>query len=375
MQNYAKIKVLYTGRRGEFSNSTGSGIPRYMYEIFRNVKRYKSIDLQKIEYTTNLPILSRKFPYINGLLFGFRSHFDNFNDYDILHNLDPSNLLWYNFKKHNIVVVSTIHDLVPVFYRRLIVVPNVGFKDIKQIFVKASQMVSCAITSFYLKQALKSDFIIVNSSQTKKEVIKFGYDPKRIFVVNLGVEKTYLKPPILRNPEATFKVGYLGGLGYKKNISFAIKAFRKIKTREIKLEIWGNKTIESDILLKEIGKDDRITLMGFAPEKNLIELLDSFDVFVFPSLHEGFGLPILEAQARGVPVIIYKNARIPEEITRYCIKAKDETHMAKLIQTIRNKGYNKKMKRRAMKYARSFTWEKTAGVSVKIYKKIWEDID
>ena len=51
--------------------------------------------------------------------------------------------------------------------------------------------------------------------------------------------------------------------------------------------------------------------MGLALEERLIGIYDSFDVFAFPSLYEGFGLPILEAQSRGLPVIIYKYGKIP----------------------------------------------------------------
>ncbi|MEM3610337.1 MAG: glycosyltransferase, partial [Candidatus Anstonellales archaeon] len=117
-------------------------------------------------------------------------------------------------------------------------------------------------------------------------------------------------------------------------------------------------------------KNKNIRFMGFAPEEKLIETYDSFDCFVFPSLYEGFGLPILEAQARGLPVIIYKYGKIPKEVRKYCFEAESPEHMAQIIENLKENGYNEKLKEKATAYARSFTWEKTAKETLKIYKKV-----
>jgi len=66
-------------------------------------------------------------------------------------------------------------------------------------------------------------------------------------------------------------------------------------------------------MLKEIKQNERIKFIGFAPEEKIVDIYDSFDVFVFPILYEGFGMPIIEAQSRGLPVIIYKYGKIPKK--------------------------------------------------------------
>ena len=109
---------------------------------------------------------------------------------------------------------------------------------------------------------------------------------------------------------------------------------------------------------------------GFAPESRLVQIYDSFDVFVFPSYYEGFGLPILEAQARDLPVIIYKKAKIPVEVRKYCFEAESQEHMAQIIEDLKENGYNEKLQMKATKYARSFTWEKTAKETLEVYKKL-----
>ena len=81
-------------------------------------------------------------------------------------------------------------------------------------------------------------------------------------------------------------------------------------------------------------------------------------------------LPILEAQSRGLPVIIYKNGKIPKEVRKYCFEAESPEHMAQIIENIKENGYNEKLRKKATAYARSFTWEKTARETLKVYNKI-----
>ena len=110
--------------------------------------------------------------------------------------------------------------------------------------------------------------------------------------------------------------------------------------------------------------------MGFAPEDRLVSIYDSFDVFVFPSHYEGFGIPIIEAQARGLPVIIYKYGKIPKEVRRYCIEAESPEHMAQIIENLKENGYNEKLRKKATEYARGFTWERTAKATIDTYKMV-----
>ncbi|MFP3203098.1 MAG: glycosyltransferase [Sulfolobus sp.] len=96
--------------------------------------------------------------------------------------------------------------------------------------------------------------------------------------------------------------------------------------------------------------------MGPAPDEKLVEIYDSFDAFFFPTKEEGFGLPIVEAQARGVPVIVFKDARIPEEACNYCIRINEEFPQIDYIKSFKEK-YNDTLR----KYASKFS----LGISVK----------
>ena len=110
--------------------------------------------------------------------------------------------------------------------------------------------------------------------------------------------------------------------------------------------------------------------MGFAPEDRIVDIYDSFDVAVHTTLYAGFELEIIEEQARGLPVIIPKTSMIPKEVKKYCIEAEDESHMAQIINNIKENGYNIKIKNRAIRYARTFTWKRNAEETFKVYMKI-----
>lgn len=105
--------------------------------------------------------------------------------------------------------------------------------------------------------------------------------------------------------------------------------------------------------------------MGPFKEDKIVDIYDSFDALFFPSLEEGFGLPILEAQARGIPVIVFKNAEIPEEVCKYCIKIENELPSIDEIVSFKEK-FEKEM----IDYARKFTWNKTIKDTIEIYEKI-----
>ena len=82
------------------------------------------------------------------------------------------------------------------------------------------------------------------------------------------------------------------------------------------------------------------------------------------------GIPIIEAQSRGLPVIIYGKGKIAQETSKHCFIAKDATHMAKILEELKRKGYDKRKQLAAIKYARGFTRKKEALDTLEVYRKI-----
>ena len=351
------MKVALLGLYGDFNSNAGAGIQRYMFELYKNLKTINdaNFNVEKTEIT-KLPIIG------TGFSFSFKTFFLNLNKFDIVHHLMP--IVSYSRPKifRNNILITTAQDFH--FYPKL----HPEFNLMHNTPLKRKFWIKLIVIPAY-KNILLSDYLIANSLQTKQEAIELGFKKNKIFTVNLGIDSRYFKEQGNKKISKIFKVGYVGRIDIYKNLSFAINSMNLIKNDNIKFEIWGNKNAAYDSL-KNIAKNKNIAFKGFAPENKIVELYDSFDAFVHPSLFEGFGLPIIEAQARGLPVIIYKNGKISKEVRKYCFEAESPEHMARIIEDFKENGYNEKLRKRATEYARTFTWERCARETLNIYRKM-----
>ncbi|MEM3503183.1 MAG: glycosyltransferase family 1 protein [Nitrososphaeria archaeon] len=345
------MKVALVGAKNEFNAGLGFGVPRAMVELYNHIKENKyGIMVSKVELG-KLPFLSKPVSYtLLGLL-------KNFGDYDIIHNVGYYPLI--PVRKH-VTLITTVHDLMNI-YAPLLVGLNKN-TPYSKLWYKIQKYVTT-------KSILRSKVVIAVSSLTKEEVKKL-VNINNIKVINLGIDNRFRFVKKTTKNNKLFVLGYLGSFSASKNVSFAIKAVSILngQIKNITFELWGKKERQYSELKSNTSSN--IKFMGFAPENKLIQIYDSFDVFVFPSLYEGFGLPIIEAQARGLPVIIYKYGKIPKEVRKYCFEAESPEHMAQIMEDLKENGYNEKLKKKATEYARSFTWEKTAEETLKVYKHV-----
>ena len=320
-----------------------------MPELFKNLKRLNP-QTDKIEIK-KLPFIGRAFSISIKLLFR------DVSNYNIIHNIsqDPIFLL----KKKNAKLITTVH-LSP---GQL----SVQAKNFKHVL-----WLNSVIKLSYL--AIKnSDYIIANSTQTKDDIINFlKIDKNKIFITDLGIDERYAKRIKSMHRGQNIHVGYIGALVPGKQVDFGIKATNYLNDKNVIFNIWGARLDEEyfEYLIKLSSNNHNIKFEGYAPGEKLVDIYDSFDVFIFPSIYESFGLPILEAQSRGLPVIIYKYGKIPKEVRKYCFEAESPEHMAQIIEDLKENGYNEKLRKRATEYAQSFTWERCALNTFKVYKKV-----
>ena len=221
-------------------------------------------------------------------------------------------------------------------------------------------------------EAIKySDFLLCNSSQTYDTVIERFGRIKNMKVVLHGTNEILLRAPIKKSSNKTFNIGYIGALMKHKNVIFILNAATHLRSKDFKFAIYGT-GIDAKMLKNYVDRNalSNVNLIGHLDETNKVQTYDIFDTFVFPSLYEGLGSPILEAMARGLPVIIYKYGKIPKEVRKYCLEAESPEHMAQIIEDLKENGYNEKLRKKATEYARSFTWEITARETLKVYKKV-----
>lgn len=237
------------------------------------------------------------------------------------------------------------------------------------------------------KEALKSaDKIIAVSGRTEKDLIQhLGIEPEKISVNYIDTDKIYKKAvseskskEILKKYE--LKQGYIyggGGLEVRKNIEGLIHSYKILlesnkKTHFIKdfpqLVISGKLMPElaplvtdAEKLVKDLNLTQQVRLLNFVPQEDLPAIYKNSLVFVYPSLYEGFGLPVLEAMNLGVPVIASKKSSLPEvgrDAVLYC----NPEDTSDIIMVIRNvilhKHLRDELRQRGKERAKNFSWEK-----------------
>ena len=356
------MEVCLLGPKGNFDSTIGKGTQRYAHELWKNLSgaRLRGIKTEKEEIGIGISPAARK------VSFTISVPFKSLSRYDIVHL--PAPIPIRPPFMGDALLVTTVTEFINIGpehpFARATAESN------RRKGIPFGERIRGAITSRCIKQALGSDFLFAISSLVKEEAISKGFQKDRIYVTNLGIDERFLRR-IKVKPGGKFIVGYLGALNVRKNVAFAINSFRKIESASMEFKIYGSKNLEYQRLAEMSHDDRRIKFMGFAPENRIVDVYDSFDVFVYPILYTGFELEILEAQARGLPVITYKKATIPKEVRRYCIEAKDEDHMAQIIERIRDNGYDQRQRRKALEYARGFTWKRCAMETAKAYRDIY----
>ncbi|MHB1830376.1 MAG: glycosyltransferase [Candidatus Micrarchaeaceae archaeon] len=346
------MNICMLSMKGNFNKNIGQGVQTYTYQIYQNVALFapRTYGIDKIELGFGSNPLARK------ISFTISTAFHDFSKYDIVHMPCP---IMYNPRCK--AMVTTLHEL-------FLLSKNHPLRA-RHTSHAIADNISAFIGKKIMEQISASDYLMANSTQTALEARSTGYPRDRIFIVNLAIDNKFTEKPLRNkaNKNRTFRIGYLGGMHARKNVAFAIKAFSWLEGNYT-FELWGNNP--SAELQALASGDKRVKFKGFASERHKLDIYDSFDALVFPSYYEGFGLEVLEAQSRGLPVVIYKKAIIPKEVRKYCFEAEDESHMAQIISDIKLNGYSNELRNKATVYARSFTWKRCAEETIAAYKDI-----
>ena len=236
----------------------------------------------------------------------------------------------------------------------------------------------------------KASLIIAVSENTKIDVMKYLNVPeKKIRVIYHGVEKEFQKiedgeylKHRLRGIGIDYPyIFYLGTLEPRKNVERLIEAFIQLKKRNQineKLVIsgikgWGHQSIFDKVASSGIEKE--IIFTGFVPNEFLPFLYNGASAFVYPSLYEGFGLPVLEAMACGVPVVTSNVSSLPEVagdaailLNPYSVdELADGIWRILSDEDLRNSCITKGIER-----AKSFTWERCAMETLKAFNEVYD---
>jgi alpha-1,3-rhamnosyl/mannosyltransferase len=170
---------------------------------------------------------------------------------------------------------------------------------------------------------------------------------------------------------------FVGTLEPRKNIAVLIKALSRMKNEAPLIlagwQGWGHKQWLNEI--RSHGLEKRIYFANYVDEETLACLYSGACAFVYPSIYEGFGLPVLEAMACGCPVVCSNVSSLPEvagDAALYITPHDDDELAHKLDKIIEDSSIKENLVERGKLRAQQFSWQKTAQQTVNLFKKIAE---
>jgi len=231
-----------------------------------------------------------------------------------------------------------------------------------------------------------ADRIIADSHNTQADIARFFPSAaSRVRVVHLAAHERFRRLPYDRGqsqlpPELGNQpfILYVGTLEPGKNVQRIIEAFDAIAARhpDHLLVLAGDKGwLYNDILEAAAASpfSERIKLLGHVPDDTVVELFNFCDLFVYPSVYEGFGLPPLEAMACGAPVITSTSSSIPEVVgdAAITVAPEDTAELARQIgRVLEDKVLREDLQLSGLERAKQFSWERTAQETLAVYREL-----
>ena len=361
----------------------GSGIGTYIENLLR--------ELLNIDTKNNYSIFWTGENYENykkdnsKIIFTSKKHGTFYENYYYPNYIEENNIDMHHIPQNGIglnelytsPVVVTIHDLIPY------ILPETVGRGYLQRFLRDMPLI-----------VSNSKIILTVSEYSKRDIMKFFpfVDEEKIFVTPLAANKNYKplnKSNCLEYIKNKYSINspfilYIGVFSTRKNVKELIIDFKKIQKslkKDYKLVLCGSvkdEGVKLQELCKELLIDDKIIFTGFIPDDELPLFYNAAELFVYPSLYEGFGLPPLEAMSCATPVITSNLTSIPE-VTKDCAILIDPFNKDELASSILNllnsesllqeygeKGYNNSL---------NFTWKNTAIATLKAYEHVFKNIN
>jgi len=271
-------------------------------------------------------------------------------------------------------VVVTVHDLMPVVVLRS---PSGGggWRE--------------GVRNRFLRQALKAlrqaDSYIVGTEWLKRELATWLGDEKNIHVVPFGVDRAFFGESAVarergrsewRIPEDAFVVLHVGSTVDRKNVPLVIQTVARLRqqTDAYLLQVGGRFTPEQEQLIDRLDMRSAVRSISSADETALRRAYRTADVLLFPSLYEGFGFPVLEAFASGLPVVTSGAGGLKEVAgdAAIVVEGRDPgAYVHALERLSEDSDEREELIQRGWARARQFTWQKTAALTADVYKPLF----
>lgn len=277
------------------------------------------------------------------------------------------------WRRQNLRTVVTIHDLAFKLF------PNhFPPRDLRKLNLLADHAITRASKLIAISEATKQDILkfYPEVSAEKIAVVHHGFDAK-LFEgpVPQHVAEEILAEYGLANEEYLL---YVGAIQPRKNLEVLVTAFEKLKIKypQLKLVLAGARAWHWESTVARIAASpfaSDIVETGKIPFGHQPALYQNARVFVFPSLYEGFGIPVLEAFASGVPVVAADNSSLPEVGGEAALffTAENEQELANCVeQLLKDETLRTDLALRGKKQLEKFSWDKCARQTLAILKDV-----
>ncbi len=292
------------------------------------------------------------YPFIAKKVAGNINHICDHSYAGLLRTLDPKN------------TIVTCHDLIPLQRKE------------ESLWLGKKRF------WFNVKCLTKAARIIAVSEYTKKTILEFfNYPEKNIKVIHYGLascfkplDKIRLRDNLLREYSGRKIILHVGTSYPRKNVELILKM---LKSRlDVVLVKVGKLTDSQNDFIDKNNLKDRIRLFENIDNGNkLAELYNAADILIMPSFAEGFGLPVLEALACGLPVVC-SDIEVFRELYSGSVEFADPydsgKFLAKIKMLVENKSLREALIHKGIDRAKDFTWEKTAQETYAVYREVYQ---
>jgi glycosyltransferase involved in cell wall biosynthesis len=269
--------------------------------------------------------------------------------------------------------VVTIHDLITLIIPEYATSPQIRLYN--RLVGRAAQ---------------RARLILVDSEASKRDVIRLlGIPADRVRVVYLAPDESVRRTVSEEEREAVRRkynlaegfLFYYGGLDKRKNVPALFRALAALP-REVEWQLAVSGRLRTDnpvlfpdlpALAAQLGIQDRVRLIGFAPDEDKPALLHAARAFVFPSIYEGFGMDPLEALACGTAVLCSNRSSLPELMGDAALSVDPEDTSAfttALHRLLTDDALREDLSRRGPPQAAKFTWEQAARETYAAYEAV-----
>lgn len=290
---------------------------------------------------------------------------------DLLHIPAFSAPLWKPSK-----IVMTVHDI------------------IGRLFPNQKGAVSRFYWGKWLPASIaRADAVIADSNSTKNDLIKhLKIEKEKITVVYASGHEGFsheISEEVRKNVRTKFNLSekyflFVGTIEPRKNLWRAIKAFAEFKKEQIcknvrfQFVVVGSKDFAHGAFFRELSSDDALDMndcvfTGHVTQEELNALYRDAEAFLYPSLYEGFGIPVLEAMASGTPVITSETSSIPEVAgeAAYLVDPESVPQIkAGMCQMAGDPSCRAEMIKKGFEQIKKFSWKKTAQQTMEVYEKV-----